>query len=205
MKKTFILIILFTVIILGITAGTYIFISNENKKTGNNNVEDVINKVSDKVQKDYTRELNELNKLDNSLETNSNEEKISPNCLVILKRHYDKCGHTTNEYIDIQENLVNKTQDELEEKYPNWEVEKFSSGEIILYKEYTGICDEHYILRQKDGKIVIYKIDENGQEKLYETTEIAIDYLTDEDKENIKNGIKVNGKEELNQLIEDFE
>jgi len=25
------------------------------------------------------------------------------------------------------------------------------------------------------------------------------------DKENIKNGIKVNGKEELNQLIEDFE
>ena len=70
MKKTFILIILFTVIILGITAGTYIFISNENKKTENNNVEDVINKVSDKVQKDYTRELNELNKLDNSLETN---------------------------------------------------------------------------------------------------------------------------------------
>ena len=45
----------------------------------------MINKVSDKVQKDYTRELNELNKLDNSLETNSNEEKISPNCLVILK------------------------------------------------------------------------------------------------------------------------
>ena len=78
MKKTFILIILFTVIILGIRAGIYIFISNENKKTENNNVEDVINKVSDKVQKDYTRELNELNKLDNSLETNSNEEKISP-------------------------------------------------------------------------------------------------------------------------------
>ena len=66
-----------------------------------------------------------------------------------FKKHYDKCGHTTNEYIDIQENLVNKTQDELEEKYPNWEVEKFSSGEIILYKEYTGICDEHYILREK--------------------------------------------------------
>ena len=60
---------------------------------------------------------------------------------------------------------------------------------------------------QRRWKNIIYKnyIDENGQEKLYETTEIAIDYLTDEDKENIKNGIKVNGKEELNQLIEDFE
>ena len=205
MKKTYILIILFAVIILGIAAGTYIFVSKENKKTENANVENALNKVSDKMEKDYTKELEELNKLNNSLETNSNEEKISPNCLLTLKRHYDKCGHTTKEYIDIQENLVNKTQEELEEKYPNWEVEKFSSGEIILYKEYTGMCDEHYILKEKDGKIVIYKIDENEQEKLYETTEIAIDYLTDEDKENIKNGIKVNGKEELNQLIEDFE
>lgn len=205
MKKTYILIILFTVIILGIAAGTYIFVSKENKKTENENVENVLNKVSDKMEKDYTKELEELNKLNNSLETNSNEEKISPNCLLTLKKHYDKCGHTTKEYIDIQEDLVNKTQEELEEKYPNWEVEKFSSGEIILYKEYAGMCDEHYILKEKDGKIVIYKIDENEQEKLYETTEIAIDYLTDEDKENIKNGIKVNGKEELNQLIEDFE
>ena len=51
MKKTYILIILFTVIILGITAGTYIFISNENKRTENNNVKDVINKVSDKMEK----------------------------------------------------------------------------------------------------------------------------------------------------------
>ena len=205
MKKTYILIILFTVIILGIAAGTYIFVSKENKKTENENVQNVLNKVSDKMEKDYTKELEELNKLNNSLETNSNEEKISPNCLLTLKKHYDKCGHTTKEYVDIQENLVNKTQEELEEKYPNWEVEKFSSGEIILYKEYNGMCDEHYILKEKDGKIVIYKIDENEQEKLYETTEIAIDYLTDEDKENIKNGIKVNGKEELNQLIEDFE
>ena len=182
MKKTYILVILFAVIILGITAGTYLFVSNEKQK-----------------------DKNELNMANNSIETNSNEEKISPNCLVTLKRYYDKCGHTTKEYIDIQEDLVNKTQKELEEKYPNWKVEKFSSGEIVLYIEYTGICDEHYVLREKDGKIVIYKIDENGQEKLYETTEIAIDYLTDEDKENIKNGIKVNGKEELNQLIEDFE
>ena len=103
MKKRNLLIAILIVAMLAFSvAGTYIFISTENKKTENNNVEDVINKVSDKVQKDYTRELNELNKLDNSLETNSNEEKISPNCLVILKRHYDKCGHTTNEYIDIQ-------------------------------------------------------------------------------------------------------
>ena len=47
---------------------------------------------------DYTKELNELNQLDNSLETNSNEEKISssdrsdPVCLACIHRlHTDPC------------------------------------------------------------------------------------------------------------------
>ena len=87
MKKTYILVILFAVIILGITAGTYLFVSNEKQKDKNNNVENVINKVSDKNEKNYNKELNELNMANNSIETNSNEEKISPNCLVTLKRY----------------------------------------------------------------------------------------------------------------------
>ena len=33
-------------------------------------------------------------------------------------------------------------QKEIEKKYPKWKVEKFSLGEIVLYIEYTGICDE---------------------------------------------------------------
>ncbi len=54
-------------------------------------------------------------------------------------------------------------------------------------------------------KIAIYRINENNEEELYEETEIAIDYLTETDKVNIQNGIRVNGNENLNQLIEDFE
>ena len=42
-------------------------------------------------------------------------------------------------------------------------------------------------------------------EKEYEVTDISTEYITDTDKINMKNGIKVNGKQELNQLIEDFE
>lgn len=205
MKKTYILVIIFTVIILGITAGTYIYTSNSKNKFSNENIQNVVNKVSERIEDDCTKEWEELNESSNILETNSNEEKISPNCLVTLKRHYDKCGHTTKEYIDISEDLVNKAREEVEDKYPNWEVEKFSSSEITLYKECSGECDEHYILKENEGKIIIYKIDENEQEELYETTEISVDYLTEEDKQNIKNGIRVNGKENLNQLIEDFE
>ncbi len=205
MKKTYILAIIFTIIILGITAGVYIYTSNSKSKSSNENIQNVINSVSEKIEDDCTKEYEELNESSNILETNSNEEKISPNCLITLKRHYDKCGHTTKEYIDISDDLVNKTKEDIKDKYPTWEIEKFSSGEIILYKECSGECDEHYILKENEGKINIYKINENQQEELYETTEISVDYLTEEDKKNIKDGIKVNGKENLNQLIEDFE
>ena len=74
-----------------------------------------------------------------------------------------------------------------------------------MYREYDTECGEHYIVRNKDGKIAIYRINENNEEELYEETEIAIDYLTETDKVNIQNGIRVNGNENLNQLIEDFE
>ena len=67
------------------------------------------------------------------------------------------------------------------------------------------VCGQHYILKQEDGKIVIYKLSEEGKEVLYEKTDIAIDYLPAKDKEAIKEGYKVNGKEKLNKLMESFE
>ena len=38
-----------------------------------------------------------------------------------------------------------------------------------------------------------------------EKTEISVEYLSETDKGKISEGIKVNGIEELNQLLEDFE
>ena len=207
MKKTYILAIIFAIIILGITAGIYFYLSNSKNKTANMNIQNEVNKVSEKIEDECTEEYNELNNNENTdiLETNSSEEKISPNCLITLKKHYNKCGHTTKEYVDVSSDLVNKTKNDLQNKYEGWEIEKFSPTEIYLYKEFDGECGEHYILKEDNGKIVIYRINEEGEEEIYETTEIAVDYLTEDDKENIKNGIKVNGQEELNQLIEDFE
>ena len=60
-------------------------------------------------------------------------------------------------------------------------------------------------MKDKDGKVVIYKLLEDGTENEYEVTDISTEYITDTDKINMKIGIKVNGKQELNQLIEDFE
>lgn len=204
MKKSWIILLFVVVIIIGIIAGLAIY--NKNEKSQNNIIENEINKVSEKVTDECTEEYEKLErqaKLD--IETNSNEEKISPNCLITLKRYYNECQHTINEYIDVPQNLVNGTQEDLEKEYPNWEIQKYSSNEIILYREFDSNCGQHFILRNDNGKITIYKINEEMQEEVYEKTEISVEYLTETDKVEIQNGIRVNGVEELNQLLEDFE
>lgn len=204
MKKSWIIILASAVIIIGIVAGLTIY--NKTKKTENNIIENEINTVSDKVTDECTEEYEEMErqaKLD--IETNSSEEKISPNCLITLKRYYNECQHTINEYIDVPKDLINGTREDLEKEYPNWEIQKFSSNEIILYKEFDSSCGQHFILRNDNGKITIYQINENNEEEVYEKTEISVEYLTESDKVEIQNGLRVNGIEELNQLLEDFE
>lgn len=204
MKKSWIIILFIAIIIIGVIAGISIYSKNE--KSQNTNVENEINKVSEKVTDECTQEYEELERQARlEIETNANEEKISPNCLITLKRHYNECNHTINEYIDVSQSLVNGTQKDLENEYKNWEVQKYSSNDIILYREFDSNCGQHFILRDDNGKITIYKINENNEEEVYERTEISVEYLTETDKAEVRNGIRVNGIEELNQLIEDFE
>ena len=71
----------------------------------------------------------------------------------------------------------------------------------------SSLSDEnrHYILREKDGIINVYYINENGEEILYKVTDISTNYLSEEDVKDLKEGIEVIGIQNLNQLLEDFE
>ena len=44
-----------------------------------------------------------------------------------------------------------------------------------------------------------------GYKEEFEKTDISIEYLTDTDKIDIEKGLKVYGKENLSQIIEDYE
>ena len=61
------------------------------------------------------------------------------------------------------------------------------------------------MVQDKEGKVAIYKILEDGTKQKFQETEISTEYLAEADKVQIKEGIRVNGKQNLNQLIEDFE
>ena len=187
--------IVLIIIIIGIT------IYKNNKKTEiaeskNNSIENISNELSEKVTDECIEEYKEVA---------AKKEKISPNCLLILKKHYEECNHTINEYVDIPQTLINSTEEDLKKEYPYWQIEKFSSNEITLYRDFNSNCGQHFILRDNNGKIVVYKINEDNSEEPYEQTEISTQYLSETDKIKIQNGIKVNGIENLNQILEDFE
>jgi len=80
-----------------------------------------------------------------------------------------------------------------------------NSGKIVKEEQSDEAYNDHYVLREKDGKVVVYKLDEDDNEELYLDTEISSKYLPEVDKVSISNGIFVNGKEALNNLLQDFE
>lgn len=149
---------------------------------------------------------NNANEINNKIvNANSKEEKITPNTKLVLRKYYEECGHSINEYVEIPSELINMTKDELQEQYKDWNINSFSEKEVILIKIVNDFCNEHFILKELDGYVAIYKIDKNGKETLKEKTTISTKYLTETDKEHLKNEVKIFGIENLNKYIEDFE
>ena len=70
-----------------------------------------------------------------AIEANSNEEKTTPNTILVFKKYYSDCEHTISNISNIQEYQVNLTESEMKDNYPGWEIEKFSKQEVVFYKK----------------------------------------------------------------------
>ena len=175
-------------------------ISSKNKEE--ENVSESNTYISEVIEDECTEEyINEQN----ATSVSSTEEKVAANAILILKKYYTQCDHTINEYVELPQELVNMTKEEVQAQYPDWEVIGFEQGKITLYKEFDDVCGEHFKLRVEDGKVVVYIVKNDGSESLYEKTDISSEYLTETDLINMQDGLEIYGKEELNQIIEDFE
>lgn len=197
MNKTIITMLSIIVITLGIVVAVSIIKPKDEVKVQN---------VASVEQNENDNSNVETTNINNSIATTTaTEEKTSPNAFVTFITVYGKCGHTTSQYREIPEEMVNLSKEELQEKYSDWKIEKFTDTDIIMSQEVDESCNEHFVLRDKDGTVTVFKKLDNGEEEEYEITDIATEYLTDTDKINIEKGLEVNGVQELNQLIEDFE
>lgn len=198
MNKFIIILLSVVVIITSIITAVVIYNGEDEEQA----------KVSIKnIEENTTNTLNNTINSDNQnvIETNVKEVRISPNAFITFKEIYEGCGHTKVDFVEVPQDFVNLSEDELKDKYSDWNIEKFTDTDIVLSKEFNGSCDEHFIVKDVDGVVTVFKIKEDNTEEEYQVTDIATEYLTDTDKIEMEKGISVNGKQNLNQLIEDYE
>ena len=203
MKNTGKIIIISLILAISAGVATY-FIVRQNKKS--ETIPETNTYIAEKIEDECTEEYKEEQmEKQNTTEVSSTEEKVAANAILILKKYYTKCDHTINEYVELPQELVNLTKEQVQEKYADWQVIGFEKGKITLYKEFDDVCGEHFKLKIEDGKVVVYTVNNEGTETLYEKTNISSEYLTETDLLNMQDGLEIYGKEELNQVIEDFE
>lgn len=134
-----------------------------------------------------------------------NSEKVNPNATLIMKQVYNKCNHTTEEKFKVPTDIVNLTKEEVEDYYIDWEVEDFSKDKIIIYKQDEGICEEHFILKDVNGFITVYRENNNEDQVFVSLTDISTKYIPEDDLNRLKQGIKIVGKKDLSVFLQDFE
>ena len=192
-------IIAICLVIITIILIDYNLFGKENLESG---VKKDNNYISKTIEDECTEEYVQMQ---NITTVSSKEEKLSANAILILKKYYEQCEHTINEYVELPQELINMTEKEVQAEYPDWEIIGFEKGKLTLYKEFDDLCGEHFKLRVDEGKIVVYIVNNDGTENVYEKTNISSEYLTETDLINMQDGLEIYGKEELNQIIEDFE
>lgn len=132
------------------------------------------------------------------------ETRVSPYAKMVIEKKFSKCGHTTVNILEVPKELINLTENEIEERYGGWELTSFSEKEFTLYRVIEANCDDHYVLKDEDGYIAVYAELTDEIKNLVEKTEIDVNSLREEDRIDLSEGIRIYGKEELTSLMEDF-
>ena len=199
MNNKVMMIIVAILLIIATIYSIYAIFSSDNEAEEEDKTNTLVSEV---IEDECTEEYKETQ---NTTPVSLPQEKVAANAILILKKYYVKCEHTINEYVELPQELVNMTKEEVQAQYPEWEVIGFEPEKITLYKEFEDECGEHFKLKVENGKVIVYIINKDGTESLYEKTNISSEYLTETDLINMQDGLEIYGKEELNKIIEDFE
>ena len=149
--------------------------------------------------------LAENNQENKAVNTASAEVTVSPNSEVIITQKFKKCGHTITKREEAPREIVNLNKEKVQEYFEGWSIDKFTSNEIEISKEVSGICGEHYVLRESDGYISISTKNDIGEYIFKGLTDIPVQYLPEDDLNNLEKGIEIVGRDNLNRFLEDFE
>lgn len=149
--------------------------------------------ISNKSDKDKAHQL--------SVETN----KTLLEATMKLERFYSKCGHTLYEEDSMERRYIGKTEDELTALFPNWQLKRFDPEQVVLHMELDAYCPDHYLIKEEDGYLVIFRSDKDtGLPLIVEAMEVSLEHLNQEALDEIKEGVIVDSIEGVEPLLENW-
>ena len=145
------------------------------------------------------------------------EQRVTSETKLVIEKWEEESEELVKEERDMPPEYAGLTREELEKqltveiKDKSWEEEKeglvkitlesFSEDKIVIRKVYNKSSEQGYILRLKDGEVVIYRKDEKEP---FEKTGLKEENLSKQDKKILQGGYAVRTEKELYSVLENF-
>lgn len=159
------------------------------------------------VQYSPTTEKSEIKEETHPINVSGNRpetEMIQPNAILSMEKHYSVCNHTIKSESVVPSDLVNLTKKQLASAYSEWQIKDFSPKKIIMTQTINSKCQNHFVLKIKDGFVaVFYEKPINGV-SLKELTPLPASSLPEKERKKLEEGITLESLDELSQVLEDL-
>lgn len=189
--NTFIIISLILMIIFGLILG---YLSA-----------DLYSKLNGKVKSiDKSNEVVEVKET-----TNSGGVILNDGAIIEYNRVYVKCNELVTKQEVADNQYIGKNLEEIKEIFKEWEVLSFDTEKIVLQRNIESYSPNYYKIGVYDNgegeeMVAVFTFDIDGQEMVETVTETPTGLLHEKDVEALINGIYTNDKDELNNMMQNY-
>ncbi|MBR5468135.1 MAG: BofC C-terminal domain-containing protein [Firmicutes bacterium] len=130
--------------------------------------------------------------------------KIVPGTKIIYEYYYPADEETEIVEESAPYFMLGLTFKELQQNYDMWQIEYFSADKVVMKRNVYGEREQKYIVGIKDGYVAVFYDIGTDEELVREITNIFAGALPKEEREKLKNGIKVVGENNLIGILQDY-
>ena len=139
-----------------------------------------------------------------SLDVLQTPKEINAQTKMIYQYFYTSDRVTKEQIEPAPDFLQGLKLEQLKSVYNGWQVVLFSPERVILRCSIDGLSSESFILGEDEGYLAIFYEDGNKAVRLKERTDVPLSALPDGEAQQIREGLRVTGEENLAKLLADY-
>ncbi|MDR0999651.1 MAG: BofC C-terminal domain-containing protein [Clostridiales bacterium] len=131
--------------------------------------------------------------------------RIHPGSKIVYEYYYQSGNRIESSTETPPYFLMNLTREDIERYFFDWEIIEFTVNQLVLRKNIPGGYDEYYLLGIKDDYVAVFFQTKAGESVLQEVTKMPVGSLSYDERQRLREGVKIGGKSELAAALEDYD